>query len=84
VGLDPANDGDSTSLPVIVTAQQANRQRQFSEEIRLASKGRNTLDYVIGADYFWQTVKAMAPPVMAPPRRPCSSPPCPPRSRMRR
>ncbi|KUR72479.1 TonB-dependent receptor [Novosphingobium fuchskuhlense] len=54
---DPANDGESTSLPVIVKAQQANRQRQFSEEVRLASKGSNTLDYVIGAYYFWQTVK---------------------------
>jgi hypothetical protein len=54
---DPANDGDSTSLPVIVKAQQANRQRQFSEEVRLASKGQNTIDYVIGAYYFWQTAK---------------------------
>ncbi|GEO01140.1 TonB-dependent receptor [Novosphingobium sediminis] len=54
---DPANDGDTTSLPVIVKAQQANRQRQFSEEVRLASKGSRTIDYVIGAYYFWQTVK---------------------------
>jgi len=54
---DPANDGDSTSLPVIVKAQQANRQRQFSQELRLASKGNRTLDYVIGAYYFWQTVR---------------------------
>ncbi|WP_374414877.1 TonB-dependent receptor [Novosphingobium colocasiae] len=54
---DPANDGDSTSLPVVVKAQQANRQRQFSQEIRLASKGNRTLDYVVGAYYFWQTVR---------------------------
>ena len=54
---DPANDGDSTSLPVIVKAQQLNRQRQFSQELRLSSKGKNTIDYVVGAYYFWQTVK---------------------------
>ncbi|MCH7627601.1 MAG: TonB-dependent receptor [Proteobacteria bacterium] len=54
---DPANDADNTSLPVIVKAQQANRQRQFSQEIRLASKGANTIDYVLGAYYFWQTVR---------------------------
>ena len=54
---DPANDGDSTSLPVIVKAQQANRQRQFSQELRLSSKGKRTIDYVVGAYYFWQTVK---------------------------
>ena len=54
---DPANDGDSTALPVIVKAQQANRQRQFSQELRLASKGNRTIDYVVGAYYFWQTVR---------------------------
>lgn len=53
----PANDGDSTSLPITTKAQQANRQRQFSQELRLASKGNRTVDYVIGAYYFWQIVK---------------------------
>ncbi|MFM6829439.1 MAG: TonB-dependent receptor [Novosphingobium sp.] len=53
----PANDGDSTSLPIITKAQQANRQRQFSQELRLASQGNHTVDYVIGAYYFWQTVQ---------------------------
>ncbi|MEL0250653.1 MAG: TonB-dependent receptor, partial [Novosphingobium sp.] len=53
----PANDGDSTSLPITTKAQQANRQRQFSQELRLASKGNRKIDYVIGAYYFWQTVK---------------------------
>lgn len=52
----PANDGDSTSLPITTKAQQANRQRQFSQELRLASKGNRTVDYVIGAYYFWQIV----------------------------
>lgn len=53
----PANDGDSTSLPVTTKAQQANRQRQFSQELRLASKGNRTIDYVVGAYYFWQIVR---------------------------
>lgn len=53
----PANDGDSTSLPIVTKAQQANRQRQFSQEVRLASKGNRTVDYVVGAYYFWQLVK---------------------------
>ena len=54
---DPANDGDGTPLSVNVKSQQVNRQRQFSQEIRLASNGSNTLDYVVGAYYYWQTVR---------------------------
>ncbi|GFE75026.1 TonB-dependent receptor [Novosphingobium sp. TCA1] len=53
----PANDGDSTSLPIVTKAQQANRQRQFSQELRLASKSGGSFDYVIGAYYFWQIVR---------------------------
>jgi len=53
----PANDGDSTALPIVTKAQQANRQRQFSQEVRLASTGRNKIDYVVGAYYFWQIVR---------------------------
>ena len=52
----PSNDGDSTSLPVITKAQQANRQRQFSQEIRLASDSDGPIDYVVGAYYFWQII----------------------------
>lgn len=53
----PANDGDSTSLPIVTKAQQANRQRQFNQEIRLASEGGRTIDYVVGAYYFWQIIR---------------------------
>jgi iron complex outermembrane receptor protein len=53
----PANDGDATALPIITKAQQANRQRQFSQEVRLASTGKRTIDYVVGAYYFWQIVR---------------------------
>lgn len=52
----PANDADSTSLPIITKAQQANRQRQFSQEIRIASDTGGAVDYVVGAYYFWQII----------------------------
>lgn len=53
----PSNDGDSTSLPVITKAQQANRQRQFSQEVRLASDSDGPINYVVGAYYFWQVIR---------------------------
>lgn len=54
---DPANDGDSIALPVITQAYQANRQSQWSQELRLASTGTNTIDYVAGLYYFWQIIR---------------------------
>lgn len=53
----PANDGDSTALPVVTLAQQANRQRQFSQEFRLASDTDGPVSYVVGAYYFWQIIR---------------------------
>jgi iron complex outermembrane receptor protein len=53
----PANDGDSVGLPVVTLAQQANRQKQFSQELRLASTGTRKIDYVVGLYYFYQIVK---------------------------
>ena len=53
----PANDGDSTALPVVTLAEQANRQRQFSQEFRLASDTGGPVDYVVGAYYFWQIIR---------------------------
>lgn len=53
----PANDGDATALPVVTLAQQANRQRQFSQELRLASDSDGPIDYVVGAYYFWQVIR---------------------------
>lgn len=54
---DPANDGDGTALPIITKNQQANRQRQFSQELRIASQGDGPLSYVAGLYYFWQIVR---------------------------
>ncbi|WP_411341628.1 TonB-dependent receptor [Sphingopyxis sp. J-6] len=74
----PANDGDSTSLPVITKAQQANRQRQFSQEIRLASDSGGPIDYVVGAYYFWQVIKGKGASAYGPAaalwNRPATSP----------
>ncbi|WEK46236.1 MAG: TonB-dependent receptor [Candidatus Andeanibacterium colombiense] len=53
----PANDGDGLSLPITTVAQQQNFQRQFSQELRLASNGDGPISYVVGGYYFWQTVK---------------------------
>ena len=51
-----ANDGDGTPLAISTKAQQQNFQRQFSQELRLASNGENTIDYVAGLFYFHQKV----------------------------
>lgn len=74
----PANDGDSTSLPVITKAQQANRQRQFSQEIRLASDNGGPINYVVGAYYFWQVIRGKGASAYGPAaalwNRPATSP----------
>lgn len=74
----PANDGDSTSLPVITKAQQANRQRQFSQEIRLASDSGGPINYVVGAYYFWQVIRGKGASAYGPAaalwNRPATSP----------
>ena len=53
----PANDNDYTGQDILRIGQTANRQRQFSQEIRLASQDTGAIDYVVGAFYFWQVVR---------------------------
>ncbi len=53
----PRNDSDATSLSVNMLNHQENRQRQFSQELRLGSNGDGRLSYVVGAYYFWQIIK---------------------------
>ncbi|MEG3122385.1 TonB-dependent receptor [Sphingomonas sp. GB1N7] len=52
----PGNDGDYTALSINLQSQQQNFQRQFSQEVRIASNGTNTIDYVGGLYYFYQNV----------------------------
>lgn len=51
----PRNDGDFTGLQISLEAGQDDRQRQFSQEIRIASNGERTIDYVAGLYYFYQS-----------------------------
>lgn len=53
----PANDADNTALAINLKAQQENFQRQFSQELRVASNGSNFIDYVAGLYYFRQIVR---------------------------
>lgn len=54
---DPANDSDNLPLSVTLKAQQQNLQRQFSQELRLASSGKHFIDWQVGLYYFWQVVR---------------------------
>ena len=53
----PKNDSDGTGLAVQLFNQRENYQRQFSQELRLASNGDSRLSYVVGAYYFWQIIE---------------------------
>jgi iron complex outermembrane receptor protein len=55
----PDNDTDSTPLAVTLRSGTDNHQRQFSQEVRLASNGERKLDYVVGLYYFWQNVNGL-------------------------
>ncbi|MDB5726209.1 MAG: Pesticin receptor [Novosphingobium sp.] len=57
---DPRNDTDATSLPIMTLQHTATNQRQFSQELRIASNGHNKIDYVAGLYYFWQVVRSPA------------------------
>lgn len=52
----PLNDQDYTSLAINPTGGTANHQSQFSEELRIASNGKKTIDWVAGVYYFYQRV----------------------------
>jgi iron complex outermembrane receptor protein len=54
---DAANDRDYTSVVVQTLQHIPSRQDQYSQELRLASNGRNTIDYVVGAYWFNQAIK---------------------------
>lgn len=55
----PDNDTDSTPLAVTLRSGTDNHQRQFSQEVRLASNGKRKIDWVAGLFYFWQNVNGL-------------------------
>lgn len=52
----PRNDPDYSALNISLEGNQYDRQRQFSQEFRLASNGRRTLDWVVGLYAFHQKI----------------------------
>lgn len=53
---DAANDRDYTSLSIQTQQHIPSRQDQYSQELRLASNGRQTLEYVAGLYWFRQVI----------------------------
>ncbi len=52
----PSNDRDFTSLPITTISANPSQQQQWTQELRLASNGHHTFDYVIGGFYFHQSI----------------------------
>jgi len=55
---DPANDADFTSLSIIERSENADEQEQSTLELRIASNGERTVDYVAGLYGYWQDIDA--------------------------
>lgn len=53
----PANDLDASPLDLFRQASTADNQDQYSQELRIASTGDNTIDYVAGLYYFREDLK---------------------------
>ncbi|PCG14564.1 MULTISPECIES: TonB-dependent receptor [Sphingomonas] len=53
----PRNDSDLTALSINLQNHILNFQRQFSQELRLASTGTHTVDWQLGVYYFRQVVR---------------------------
>ncbi|CAN5265370.1 TonB-dependent receptor [soil metagenome] len=53
----PANDRDYTSLDIVPQSANPVQQNQYSQEIRLSSNGKNTIDYTVGVYAYYQKLK---------------------------
>jgi iron complex outermembrane recepter protein len=53
---DPSNDRDFIGLPVTSVSANPSQQDQWTQELRIASNGKNTVDYVFGGFYFHQSI----------------------------
>ncbi|MET0240907.1 MAG: TonB-dependent receptor [Sphingobium sp.] len=54
----PSNDNDGTGLPIWTVGITLSHQQQFTQEVRLASTGKQTIDWVAGLYYFWQRLQS--------------------------
>ena len=52
----PSNDRDFIGLPVTTVSANPSQQEQYSQELRIASNGKRSIDYVLGGFYFYQTI----------------------------
>ena len=62
----PSNDRDFIGLPITIVSANPSQQSQVSQELRIASNGKRTLDYVLGAFYFYQTIDTQGLQVQGP------------------
>lgn len=63
---DPSNDRDFTGLPITTVSANPSQQRQWSQELRVASNGKRAVDYVAGLFYFHQTIDTQGLQVQGP------------------
>ncbi len=56
--FNPSNDWDYTGLSVLKVNSTYSTQKQFSQELRLASPTDQTVEYVVGLYYFWQYINS--------------------------
>lgn len=63
---DPSNDRDFTGLPITTVSANPSQQRQWSQELRVASNGKRAIDYVAGLFYFHQTIDTQGLQVQGP------------------
>ena len=54
---DPSLDGDRTALSINIQSNLPTNQKQFSQELRVASGSGKTFEYTGGLYYFWQRTK---------------------------
>ncbi|MBS0480340.1 MAG: TonB-dependent receptor [Proteobacteria bacterium] len=62
----PANDRDFVGLPITTVSQNPSHQKQVSQEFRIASNGKSTLQYTFGAFFFNQTINTHGSQVQGP------------------
>jgi len=62
----PSNDRDFIGLPITTVSANPSQQSQFSQELRYGSNGTNTIDYTVGAFYFYQEIDTQGLQVQGP------------------